>query len=374
MQERKKHKGTEKYKEIDKEIRHMCKERKETWWNEKCKESGELERKQKTKEMHAKVKEMSTKKRSKSGTNCIRPKNVKMLFDSNDAINRWVEHVTELYHDERGDTTDVSNQNGCNIMKSEIENVIKEMKCGKASGNDDIATEMIKALDDEGIKKITELCNLVYDTGYLPPDMSSSIFVRPKKAKATKCSDYRTLSYLMSNILKILLKVILKRNKTKIESVISETQRGFMAGKGTREEIYNLRTIIERYIKCGKSIYLCFIDYETAFDTVKHAKIIECMENLDMDGKEIRLIINLYWTQKPYMRTEDGLSPEIHIKRRVRQGCVLSPCLFNLYTENIFGAINTNNGITIGGTTIYNLRYADDTVLLAETEEDLQEI
>ena len=55
-------------------------------------------------------------------------------------------------------------------MKSEIENLINEMKCGRASGNDDIATEMIKAMDDEGIKKITELCNLVYDTGYLPPD------------------------------------------------------------------------------------------------------------------------------------------------------------------------------------------------------------
>ena len=92
--------------------------------------------------------------------------------------------------------------------------------------------------------------------------MSSSIFVRlPKKAKATECSGYRTLS-LMSHyiryILKILLKVILKRNKHKIESVfISETQSGFMAGKGTREGIYNLRTIIERYIKCGKNIYLC---------------------------------------------------------------------------------------------------------------------
>ena len=67
-------------------------------------------------------------------------------------------------------------------MKSEIENVIKEMKCGKASGNDDIAKE-----------NHTELCNIVYDTGYLPPDMSSSIFVTlPKKAKATECSDYRT--------------------------------------------------------------------------------------------------------------------------------------------------------------------------------------
>ena len=103
-------------------------------------------------------------------------------------------------------------------------------------------------------------------------------------------------------------------------------------------------------------------------------KMIEFMENLDIDGKDLSLIRNLYWNQKAYMRTEDGLSPEIHIKRGVRQGCVLSPCLFNLYTENIFGTMNTNKGIHIGGTTINNLHYADDTILLAETEEDLQEI
>ena len=90
----------------------------------------------------------------------------------------------------------------------------------------------------------------------------------------------------MSHILKILLKVILKRKKHKIEFLIIETQSGFMAGKGTREGIYNLRTIIERYIKCGKNIYLCFIDYEKAFDRVKHAKLIECMDNLDIDGKD----------------------------------------------------------------------------------------
>ena len=96
--------------------------------------------------------------------------------------------------------------------------------------------------------------------------------------------------------------------------------------------------------------------------------------SLDIDGKDISLIRNLYWNQKAYMRTEDGLSSEIHIKRGGRQVCVLSLCLFNLYTENIFGAMNTDKGIHIGGTTINNLRYADDTVLLAETEEDLQEI
>ena len=100
-----------------------------------------------------------------------------MLFDSNNVIKRCVEHVTELYHDERGDPPDVSNQNGCTIMKSDTEHVIKEMKCGKASGNDDVATDVIKALEDEGIKKIADISNHVYDTGYLPPDMSSSICV-----------------------------------------------------------------------------------------------------------------------------------------------------------------------------------------------------
>ena len=74
------------------------------------------------------------------------------------------------------------------------------------------------------------------------------------------------------------------------------------------------------------------------------------------------------------MRTEDWLSLEIHINRGVRQGCVLSLCMFNMYTENICGAINTYKGITIGETIIHNLRDTDDTILLAETEEVLHEI
>ena len=69
------------------------------------------------------------------------------------------------------------------------------MKCGKASGNDDIASEIIKALDDEGIKKITELCNLVYDTGYLPPDMSSSILY--EYPKRPRLQNVQTIEHLV---------------------------------------------------------------------------------------------------------------------------------------------------------------------------------
>ena len=372
MEDRKKHKGTAKYKEIDKQIRKRCKEAKETWWNMKCGEIESLEREHKSKEMHDKVKEMCNKRRSNQGNNCISDKNGKMLFDSEEVTNRWVECVNELYFDERGSPPDISNKDGYVILQSEVEWVIKNLKNGKAGGNDEITTEMLKALNDVGIKRITELCNLVYEHGYIPSEMNQSIFVRlPKKQKATKCSDYRTLS-LMSHILKTILKVLLLRNRKKIEEEVDETQSGFVTGKGTREGIFNLRTIIERYLNNGKDLYMCFIDYEKAFDRVNHVKLIQCLQHLDMNGKDLKLIRNLYWNQKAFIRTDDGLSPEVQIKRGVRQGCVLSPCLFNLYTENIFREAECEKGVKIGGRTINNLRYADDTVLLAETKEDLQ--
>ena len=233
---------------------------------------------------------------------------------------------------------------------------------------------MLKAHNYVEMKKTTEICNLVYEHGCIPSDMNESIFVRlPKKAKAANCSDYRTLS-LMSHILKIILKVVLMRNRTKIEQEIDETQSGFMTGKGTSEGIFNLRTIMERYLGNNKVLYICFIDYEKAFDRVNHEKLIQCLQRIDIDGKDLQLIKNLYWNQRAFIQTENGLSPEIHIRRGVRQGCVLSPCLFNLYTENIFREVVTDKGIKIGGRTINNLRYADDTVLLAETKEDLQHI
>ena len=82
-------------------------------------------------------------------------------------------------------------------------------------------------------------------------------------------------------------------------------------------------------------------------------------------------IESLYWVQKAYIHSEENVSDEVKIKRRVRQGCVLSPCFFNLYRENIVRQIEDCKGITICGISINDLKYADDTVLLANTMEDL---
>src|SRR5437899_9715171 len=97
------------------------------------------------------------------------------------------------------------------------------------------------------------------------------------------------------------------------------------------------------------------------------------LQDLDLDGKDIRLVRNLYWDQSAVIRYQNELGNFASIKRGVRQGCVLSPDLFNLYSENIMRHIEGVGGLIIGGHTLNNLRYADDIVLIAQSKEKLQE-
>ena len=102
--------------------------------------------------------------------------------------------------------------------------------------------------------------------------------------------------------------------------------------------------------------------------------MIKCLNDNGINRKDLKLIVNLYWTRRASIRLEKSLSGEIRIKRGVRQGCVLSPCLLNLYTETIVRYIEDSKGVIIGGTQINDFWYAADTVLLADGEEDLQNI
>ena len=145
------------------------------------------------------------------------------------------------------------------------------MKKGKATGSDEISTEMVRALDDENIDVITNLCNIIYNSGFIPTDWKQSIVITlPKKSKAQSCTEYRTIS-LMSHITRLLLKVIEQRIVKKIDNEVNRLQSGFRTGSGTREGIFNLRTVCEQVIDLGKDVYICFIDYTITFDRVKHS-------------------------------------------------------------------------------------------------------
>ena len=267
-----------------------------------------------------------------------------------------------------------SNNNGPPILRCEVENAIRKTPNGKAPGEDGITAEMIKILDDFGIDKLLDLYNNMYNTGHIPEELLRSIFITiPKKQKASECADFRTIS-LMPHTMKIFLKIILERISHKLDKEIGEEQFGFRAGSGTREGIFCMHNITQKHIQVQKDMYACFIDYSKAFDRIHHINLIECLEKVGIDGKDIQIIGNLYWRQKAAIRVGKERSDYTDIQRGVRQGCVLSPYLFNIYTEFIFRESQELTGVNIGGENINSLRYADDTVLMTNSKEDLNEL
>ena len=175
----------------------------------------------------------------------------------------------------------------------------------------------------------------------------------------------------MSHLTKVMLRVLINRMRNKILPDRSETQFGFMADKGTKNAIFSLRTLMERAIGVQKDLCLCFIDYSNAFVKVKHSDPFDILLRHNCDGKVLRVIRNLYWEQEATIRIDDDCSVYKPICRRVRQGCVFCPDLFNIYRERI---LRHHKGVRIGGNNINNVRYADDTGLIADSEEKLQNI
>ena len=112
-------------------------------------------------------------------------------------------------------------------------------------------------------------------------------------------------------------------------------QAGFKKGRGTRDQIANIRWIIENTREFQKIIYFCFIDYAKAFDCVDHNKLWEILKEMGIPDPLTCLLRNLYAGQEETVRTGHGTTDWFQIGKGVRQGCILSPCLFNLYAKYI---------------------------------------
>ena len=156
---------------------------------------------------------------------------------------------------------------------------------------------------------------------------------------------------------------------------MEEFQAGFRKGRGTRGQIANIRWIIEKTREFQKNIYFCFIDYAKGFDCVDHNKLWKILKEMGVPDHLTCLLRNLYAGQEATVRTGHGTTHRFQIRKEVHQGCILSLCLFNLYAEYIMrntGLDEAQAGIKIAGRSINNLRYADDTTLMAESKEELR--
>ena len=170
-----------------------------------------------------------------------------------------------------------------------------------------------------------------------------------------------------------MLKILQARLQQYMNHELPDAQACFRKDKGTRDQIANICWIIEKPREFQKNIYFCFIDYAKVFDCVDPNKLWKILKEMGIPDHLTCLLRNLYACQEATVRTGHGTTDWFQIGKRIFQGCILSLCLFNLYAEYIMrnaGLEEAQAGIKIAGRNINNLVYAEDTTLMAESEEE----
>ena len=146
----------------------------------------------------------------------------------------------------------------------------------------------------------------------------------PKKGNTKECSNSCTIA-LISHTSKVMLKVLQARLQQYVNHELPDVQAGFRKGRETRDQIANIRWIIEKARELQKNIYLCFIDYTKAFDCVAHNKLWKILQEMGMPDHLTCLLRNLYAGQEAIVRTGHGTTDWLQIGKGVYQGCILSP-------------------------------------------------
>ena len=238
----------------------------------------------------------------------------------------------------------------------------------KACGRYGIPLELFQILKDDAVIALHSVCLQIWKTQQWPQDWKRSVFIPiPKKGNAKECSNYHTIA-VISHASKVMLKILQVRLQQFVNPELSDVQAGFRNSRGTKDQIANIHWIIEKMRVPEKRLFLLFWLCQSL--CVDHNKL----ENSERDGNTRPPDLPL---EKSIRRTGHETTDWFQIGKGERQGCILSPCLFNFYAEYITrnaGLEEAQAGVKIAGRNISNLRYADDTTLMAESEEELKSL
>ena len=205
----------------------------------------------------------------------------------------------------------------------------------KAGGSDGIPAEVFQILKDDAMKMPHSICPKVWKSQQQPQDWKRSALIPiSKKGNAKECSNYCTI-VLISCASKEMLKISQARLQQYVNLELPDVQAEFREGKETRDQSANICWIIKKAREFQKNIYFCFIDYAKAFDYVNHNKLWKILEEMGIPNHLTCLLRNLYAGQEATVRTEHETEDWFKIGKGVCQSCILSLCLFNLYTEYI---------------------------------------
>ena len=304
------------------------------------------------------------------GAQCLKV-NGRLITSEKEKLQAWGKYFERLLNEENewdGDTECEMNVEGGgndNIIKEEeVVIALKKLKESKAAGQSGIVAEMLKGAGEAGVKWMTDLCNMVISKGHIPEDWKQSTLVPIFKGKGDpmECGSYRGIK-LLEHAMKVVERVLEQRLRGMVK--VDEMQFGFSPGKGTTDAIHIIRQIQERHREKGKELFYAFVDLEKAYDRVPREVTRWAMRKLGVAEWMVAAVMALYEGARTVVRTEDGESEGFEVKVGLHQGSVLSPLLFLIVMEAV-----TKN---IRGGLPWELLYADDLVIIAESLEELLE-
>ena len=193
----------------------------------------------------------------------------------------------------------------------------------KAGGGDGIPAELFQILKDDALKVLHSICQQIWKTQQWLEDQKRSVFNQiPKKGKTKECSNYHT-NVLISLAIKVMLKILQVRLQQDVNYELPDVQAGFRKGRGTRDQIANIRWIMEKAKEFQKNMYFCFTDYAKAFDCMDHNKLWKILKEMGIPDHLTCLLRNLYAGQEATVRTGHGTTNWFQIRKRVCKGCIL---------------------------------------------------
>ena len=203
------------------------------------------------------------------------------------------------------------------ILVCEVKWALGSITTNKISGGDGIPVELFQILKDDAVKVLHSICQQIWKTQQWPQDWKRSVFIPvPKRGNAKECLNYCTIA-LISHASKVILKILQARLQQYMNWECSDVQAGFRKGRGIRDQIANIRWIIEKTKEFQKSIYFCFIGYTKAFDCVDHNKLWKILKEMGIPDHLTCLLRNLYACHEVTVSTVHGTTDWFQIGKGV---------------------------------------------------------
>jgi len=265
------------------------------------------------------------------------------------------------------------------ISEAEVFKALKSMRNGKTPGLDGLPKEFYLQYWDIIGTDLVQVLNTMWLSESMPPSMAKAIItLLYKKGDARQLKNWRPISLLTIDY-KILSKILAKRLSRVISKVVFITQTCGVAGRGMRDNLIMIRSVLE-YVKHKESgVFLSSFDFEKAFDRVDHAWMLKVLHAMNFGPMFTKWIKILYKDIGAFIEINGALTETVSVERGIRQGCPVSMLLFVLQAEPLLAAVRQNQSIRgcqvplIQGTIdLKVLSYADDNTFLLRDPASLE--